>query len=59
MIFRPNQNDFRNNRSIVGQILTVRRIIEGVKENNLEACLIFVDFSSFRLNTQSKNGTNS
>ena len=44
MILRPNQNGFRNNRSTVGQILTVRRIIEDVKENNLVASLIFIDF---------------
>ena len=35
MILRPNQNGFRNNRSTVGQILTVRRIIEGVKKRIL------------------------
>ena len=40
MILRPNQNGFRNNRSTVGQILTVRRIIEGVKEKNIEASLM-------------------
>ena len=45
MIIRPNKNGFRNNRSTVGQILTVRRIIEGVKEKNLEVSIIFVDFS--------------
>ena len=45
MILRPNQNCFRNNRSTVGHILTVRRIIECVKEKNLEASLIFIDFS--------------
>ena len=45
MILRPNQNGFRNNSSTVGQILTVRRTIEGVKEKNLVASLIFVDFS--------------
>ena len=28
-ILRKNQNDFRTNRSTTGQILTVRRIIEG------------------------------
>ena len=33
-IIRPNQNGFRKNRSTVGQILTVRRIIEGIKEKN-------------------------
>ena len=44
-ILRPNQNGFRKNRSTVGQILTVRRIIEGIKEKNLVACIIFIDFS--------------
>ena len=57
MIPRPNQDGFRNNRSTVGQILPVRRIIEGVKEKNVEASLR--QATSFRLNTQSKNGTNS
>ena len=51
MILRPNQNGFRNDRSTVGQILTVRRIIEGVKEKNLEASLIFVDLD-LKLSTQ-------
>ena len=31
-ILRPNKNGFRKNRSTVGQILTVRRIIEVIKE---------------------------
>ena len=44
-ILRRNQNGFRKNRSTVGQILTVRRIIEGVKAKNLEAVILFVDFS--------------
>ena len=44
-VLRQNQNGFRKNRSTVGQILTVRRIIEGVKANNLEAVILFVDFS--------------
>ena len=39
------QNGFRNNRSTMEQILTVRRIVEVIKENNLKACIIFVDFS--------------
>ena len=43
-ILSPNQNGFRKNRSTVGQILTVRRIIEGIKEKNLVACIIFIDF---------------
>ena len=44
-VLRRNQNGFRNNRSTVGQSLTVRRIIEGVKANNLAAVILFVDFS--------------
>ena len=32
-------------RSSMGQVLTVRRIIERVKDTHLEACIIFVDFS--------------
>ena len=44
-ILRKNQNGFRKNRSTIGQILTVRRIIEGVRARNLEAVLLFVDFS--------------
>ena len=42
---RRNQNGFRKGRSTVGQILTVRRIIEGVRAKNLQAVLLFVDFS--------------
>ena len=44
-ILRRNQNGFRQNRSTSGQILTVRRIIEGVKAKNLPAVLLFIDFS--------------
>ena len=44
-ILRRNQNGFRKNRSTVSQILTVRRIIEGVKAKNMQAALLFVDFS--------------
>ena len=44
-ILRKNQNGFRQKRSTVGQILTVRRLIEGVKAKNLKAVIMFVDFS--------------
>jgi hypothetical protein len=43
-LLRTNQNGFRPNRTTVAQILAVRRIIEGVKSNNLEAILTFIDF---------------
>ena len=36
---------FRTNRSTSGQIITVRRIIEGSNETNLTATLLFIDFS--------------
>ena len=44
-IIRKNQNGFRTNSSTNGQILIVRRIIDGVKANNLHAILLFIDFS--------------
>ena len=43
-ILRRNQNGFRKDRSTIGQILTVRRIIEGVKLRQIRAALLFVDF---------------
>ena len=54
-ILRKNQNGFRRNRSTTSQILTIRRILEGVRAKNLQATLIFVDF---RLHSQRKDGTN-
>ena len=44
-ILRKNQNDFRRNRSTTSQILTIHGIVEGVRTKNLEATLLFVDFS--------------
>ena len=45
LLGRKNQNGFRRNRSTTSQILTIRRILEGVRAKNLQATLIFVDFS--------------
>ena len=42
---RYNQNGFRPKRTTVAQVLALRRIIEGVKANNLPAVLTFIDFS--------------
>ena len=39
---RDNQNRFRANRTTAAQILTLRRIIEEVKLNNLSAVLTFI-----------------
>ena len=44
-ILRQNQNGFRRNRSTTSQILTIRRILEGVWAKNLQATLLFVDFT--------------
>ena len=44
-VLRKNQNGFRQNRSTSGQILTIRRVLEGIKTKNLPAVLLFIDFS--------------
>ena len=43
-LLRKNQNGFREGRSTVAQILTLRRIIEGIKAKRLPAICTFVDF---------------
>ena len=44
-ILRKNQNGFRRNRSTTSQILTISRIRVGVRAKNLQATLLFVDFT--------------
>ena len=44
-ILRKNQNGFRRNRSTTSQILIIHRILEGVQAKNLQATLLFVDFT--------------
>ena len=44
-ILRKNQNGFRRNRSTTSRILTIRRILEGVRAKHIQATLIFVDFT--------------
>ena len=46
-ILRKNQNGFRRNRSPTSQILTICRILEGVRAKNLQATLLFVDFTKW------------
>ena len=41
---RSTQNEFRPGRSTTAHILALRRLIEGVKERNLKAVLVFIDF---------------
>ena len=57
-ILRKNQNGFRRNRSTTSQILTIRRILEGVRAKNLRATLLFVDFTKALDSIQRKDGTN-
>ena len=44
-ILRKNQNGFRRNRSTTSQILTIRKILEGVWAKNLQATILFVDLT--------------
>ena len=44
-ILRKKPNGFRRNRSTAAQILTIRRILEGVRAKKLQATLLFVDFT--------------
>ena len=44
-ILRKNQNGFQRNRSTTSQILTICRILEGVQAKNLQATLLFVNFT--------------
>ena len=44
-ILRKNQNGFRRNKSVTSQILTIRRILEGVRAKNQLVTLLFADFT--------------
>ena len=44
-ILRNNQNGFRPGRNTTSQVLSLRRLIEGINEKQLTATLLFVDFS--------------
>ena len=44
-IRRKNQNALRRNRHTTSQILTIRRIFEGVRAKNLRATILFVDLT--------------
>ena len=44
-ILRKEENGFRRNRSTTSQILTIRRILEGIRTKNLQATISFVDFT--------------
>ena len=43
-LLRNAQNGFRQKRTTVGQIVALRRLLEGVRANNLSCVLTFIDF---------------
>ena len=44
-ILRKNQHSFWRCRSTIPQILTIRRILEGVRAKDLQVTILFVDFT--------------
>ena len=44
-IVKKIKNDFRKNRYMTSPILTIRRILEGVRTKNVQATILFVDFT--------------
>ena len=44
-ILWKNQNGFRRNRCRTSKILTIRRILDGMRAKNLQATILFVDFT--------------
>ena len=44
-ILRKKQNSFWRNRSMTSQILTIRRMLEGMQAKNLLVTILFVDFT--------------
>ena len=44
-IVRKNQNGFRRNLFTISQILTIHRILKGVCAKNLQATILFLDFT--------------
>jgi hypothetical protein len=43
-VLRPNQNGFRQGRSTSSHLLALRRIVEELKNHDMEAVLTFIDF---------------
>ena len=43
-VLRDTQNGFREGRSTTSHILALRRILEGARQRNLPAAMVFVDF---------------
>ena len=44
-VLRKNQNGFWRNRSTTSKILTICRILEGIHAKNLDATILFINFS--------------
>ena len=54
-MLRKNQNGFRRNRSTTSQILTIRRILEGLWASDITICRLY---QGLRFHLQRKDGTN-
>ena len=52
-LLRGTQNGYRKGRSTQSHVLTLRRVIEGIRSKNLPAVLTFVDFRK-AMNTRAK-----
>ena len=58
-ILRKNQNGFRRNRSTTSQILTIRRIPEGVRAKNLQGDITICRlYQGLRFHSQREDGRN-
>ena len=58
-LLRPNQTGFRPGRSTKSHKLALRRIIESVKNHNLQVVIIFVDFKKECDSIHRQNARNS
>ena len=59
-ILWKNRNGFQRNRSTTPQILTIRRILEGIRAKARHATILFVDFTmAFDSIHRGENGRNS
>ena len=46
-LLRDNQKGFRRGRSTTSHILALRRILEGARDKNISAVMLFIDFRNY------------
>ena len=54
-LLRPNQNGFKSGISTIAHILALRRLIEGIKNHDLNTFIIYVDFKKVFNNIDRRN----